>query len=824
MHEAGRLEVPAIVVGLGPFGARVVERIVTERDEALRGEDDPVPLSHFTVARNLASDTIAGKVLETAREVFAHRRMVQARDTTLGEGLSRLHVFLIGNLGEEELREKLQPILEAVEARLLRELGPIFEPFRTGSERNLVLLPLLAMPHPPTHAEGKELIGKVRDLCRSIAERPPRKRATPQVFLIEDVAEFSVLSDAELEQCLRNFLTLLLYSLSAIDQVSALLYGQEPDEPLATFVCAVAELPRARLERYAVNRVALELVESVLDDTGDDTKLSDLDALEEVEFAAFDEPKDADRDVLELLNRYGPPIDRDDLPPWWERSETTRARYGPDPQDPSINDPQPPPEPPVGWALQRMRDIEQSWRLLQRRRFDDVIAQEREDIQKKRDALLSRIRLRVDRSLFAEPSPDAFRRTGALVRQMERAVSLRLEDAIRDRDRALPVPPPDFDAFKNAHASFLDEVRRKPDLARVLLYGFLAVLMCVLFGPIILRTVADALLVHETDWQSPVLRDYGWLTCLLVGLLGNGTLLGFVYRARVIAIRQAFHVMWDALENTVTGLRDSVLEYFASRLRLSRQVARVEALLAVRSSILSDAERLTLLDRAVRRARGHLLNDQQSLGVVRDEQSRDDLAGMLSRKGEALVESLVPPDARRFIDRMIPIESRDSRIRDVLHSMARDQRYQERWREEVPFTSIDALRRAAFPHAEVVAHWDPFEDPESAEATAEQIASFARRQARSLHVALNVSGHEIRDTTGTTSALSGDVIVPPRAFEEVRRHLTEGGGAAGRAKIPAHRGVERDRAFYVLTLGDIHEDAVASLTQPGTVAAPEDDG
>ena len=44
----------------------------------------------------------------------------------------------------------------------------------------------------------------------------------------------AVKDDAELEQCVRNFLTLLLYSLSSVTRVAPLLYGDVPSDPLAT--------------------------------------------------------------------------------------------------------------------------------------------------------------------------------------------------------------------------------------------------------------------------------------------------------------------------------------------------------------------------------------------------------------------------------------------------------------------------------------------------------------------------------------------------------------------------------------------------------------
>lgn len=799
-------EVPSILVGLGPFGAGVVERLLRER-----GEDDAAALPSVVMRKDLAPEKVAERVIRAARELLSHRRMVVARDTRAGEGLTRLHVFVVAHLGDAETRGALDDTLRALERRLLGELGPIFERFRTGSERNLVVLPLCAMPHPAAWDRGEELVRTVRALSRRIASTPPRERAVPQLFLIEDVAEFSVLGESELEQCMRNFLSLLLYSLSAVERVATLLYGATPAEPLATFVCAVAELPREALTVYARDRVALELCDAVLDRESEELDLRDIDALEEVELAAFDVPRDADRDVLELLSRYAPPIDRDPEPPWWERAEAIRARYGPDVGDPSVLAEQDAADPPVGWALARMREIESTWRLLQRRRFDDLIAGERERIAKDRDRTLARIQGRVDEALFADPAPEAFARASVLVDRMERAVSLRLEDAIRDRDAALPAPPPRFEAFRDAHARFMDAARRKPDLARMSLWALLFVLSLTLFAPIILRTLADVLAIEPADWKSPWMRDRAALTAAFFATTGAGLYLFFHFRRAHLALREAFHAMYDALENTVLATRDSVLEYFASRLRLAREVARVEALLGVRAAVLGDRERLTLVDRAARRARSRLLDSLRAVGVERDDEGRLDPSRLFGCGDEALVESLLPPESETFLERMLPPESQGARVRDVLFTLARELGYRHRWREEVPFTSVEALRRAAWPHAEEAARWDPLDMPESAEATARQLASFARRQARSLQVALHIA--VTRDADGVESALDGVAIVPPRAFDDVRRLLAEE-GAAGRVRIPVHRGVDPDRAFYVQSLSDIADDAVSSLALP----------
>lgn len=809
-HSVPPLSDPAIVLGLGSFGAKVAERLARERAEQ---HADATPLDVLSFTGGLSASRIADQTADLAREVLAHERLVESRDHSGGGGDTKLHVLVLAHLAEVEVREQLGPVLAAVEAALLSRFGPIFERFRTGASRNLVVLPLLAMPHPGAHADGDAIAATVRELADEVAGRAPRDRAIPQLFVIEDVAEFTVLSEHELEQCLRNFATLLLYALPALESGGRLLHGFEPKEPLATFICAVAELPRAKLREYGNNRVALELLDAIADAPREGATLEDLDALEEIELAALDPPDESERDVLDILERYAPKIEPDEEPRWHARGEALRERYGPDTGDASRDASQPPSDPPVGFALEHMRRIEEAWRLLQRRRFDDVVARERRAIEAARDKLLERIAARVDRELWAAPKPEAFRRAAELVQNMERDVSIRLEDAVAARDATRPVPAPSFDAFRGAHASLLDEARRKPDLGRMGLAFCLTIAMTVLLLPTLLHSLADALGVTSSDWFEPAMRGHSAWTSLALGVLLTAISLGTRYRRHVVAVREAWHEMWRELEETITGARASLLDYFASRLRLSRSVAQVEALLAVRSALEGDNERLTLLDRAVRRARATLLERQRSLGVTRESDGSEDLRGLVGANGETLVEALVGEDARRDLARALSQDERDIRIADVLARLARDNGYAKRWREEVPFTSLDALAEACARHAEPVAQWDPFSDPESGDSTVERIAAFIRRQARSLKVALNFSGYEASDTTGVSALVRGTAVVPPAALEGVRRSLSQQ-SAAGRAEVPLSAGVEPDRAYYLVAYGDIAEQAVASIRPP----------
>jgi hypothetical protein len=836
--EVPALEVPAVLLGIGAFGARVASRLRAEREQALAlaERDDEAEDALGVVIAELAAgvefefdiDAIVGETLAKVRRALAHTRMVTVRDRNAHEHQTRLTILVFADLGEPSVRAQLGLLLTAVQARLLAELGPIFEAYRTGRARNGVIVPVLVMPHPPSAAEGPELVASVRALVRAIAATPARERAIPQVYLIEDVAEFSVLSEAELGQCVRNFATLLLYAelgeagLGGTDLYARLIHGDQPDEPLATFVCAVAELPRAKLAAYGRDRVALELLEAIAAAPRETASLSEADAVEEIEARRFDRGDQAEQDVRAVLERYAPRVEPDPPPRWWQPPDPLRERYGPDPGDPGVFVAQGPAAIPSGWLAERMRAIEDTWRLLQRKRFDDVVARDRAAIERWRDELLAKLRKRVDRELWQDPSPESLRRTEELVARLRRAFAEQLDEAVRERDGARPAPPPEFEQLRCAHAGLLDAARRKPDPPRMLVWGLLLLMATVLFGAPVLRMLADALLLRSDHWLDPLLRGYPGWTALVLGVLALGGWLGWVLGTAHLALLDAFARMWTTLHETIAGGRGSLLEYFTTRLRLARAIARVEALLAVSAALDADADKLLLIDKAARRARGELRDHLRKLGVELRPHEPDDIRGLLGRGGETLVEPFVGDEGAREIVAALAPEGRESRVHDVLRRLADYYSRGDRWREELPFADLDRLRRAAEPHALAIARWDPFAGAERAEATAGRLAGFVRRQKRSLRGALNFSGYEALDPSGVGRPFQheGEAIVPRSALAMVRDHAE-----ADAEHLTMRAGLEPDRAYYVVTATGIAEDAVASLRRtppsPPSPPAPE---
>lgn len=813
---------PTVLVGLGRFGAAVAGRIADERAEALRlvgadpADDDLRRILVDGEAAAIDPASIADAVLVAARKVLGHARVSRARDASDEEGIARLHVLVFADLGEAGVRAAIRSVLAAIEGALLGRLGPIFEAFRTGSARGAAIVPLLTMPHPPAHPEGAAIAGEVRALLRAVAATPPERRAIPQVFVLEDVAECSVLAEGELAQCLRNFASLLLYA-DDYTLVSELIHGTDLREPLATFVCATAELPRARLRAYGASRVALEALAAVRDAPRTAIDLRELDALEDVEVAELSRADEADRDVAAVLERYAPDRTREPPPSWVEEGTALLQRYGPDDGDRSLDAPIPPADPPSGWIRERIRAIQETWRLLQRRRFDDVVARDRAAIEAWRDRLRSRLQARVDQSLWKDPSPSNFRRSEEIIDKLQRAFGEQLDRAIAERDASTPARAPSFDELRRAHAEVLDAARQKPELAVMALWGGLALVGFALFLAPVLRLGADALsLSPGTGWYL-VLHEHAGITAAVIGLAIVAGVCGYHLARAQMAITRALDGLWAALERTITGRSGSLHDYFASRLRLARNIARVEVLLTIRAALEDDAERLVLADKAARRAQAILSEEQRALGV-RDGGGDDDLAGLLGRPDEALIESLVGPEGAHAIAGALDPTARQARIADVLATLGEHYGRAGRWREEVPFADVERLRRAAARHAESIATWDPFGDARRAEATAKSLGAFLRRQRRTLRGALNFTGYEDLDPTGVRRVFRGEAILPSGGHDLVREVLMDEA-----TPVATRRGHEDDRAYYLLVASGIHEDAVASLRVAEAERSPIND-
>jgi hypothetical protein len=816
------------VVGLGALGARAARRLagVTtvatveledwgELEELDGPSDEGAPGNDLTHERA----TNGADAIREAMAPLLEHRSVMARSHG---GPTDLPVLLLGSLAEPGVRAALPPLLGAIDRMLSEQLGPLVSGRSAGA--HVALLPILILPRAETPDRRSH---HAIDTLRSIAKYA-RRPGTPiesiaRVLVIEDIGARSVLGEDEQVSLLRNAALFIAEARTSPETASLtdpLLRHDRGAPPLGTLAVATAELPRARLGQWARAHVGVELLDAVLEARVPAASTASADAIESIDLDSLDQGRDALHLVREaLLERYLPTITPDAPPRVLERAQTLRERWGPDHADASVGDPVVAPEIPVGFALKWTRTIEEAWVRFQRTRFDDLVATERARLEEARITVSSRAKERIDAELVASagttPGADALRRAQATTDLLRRAVGERQRDAIRERDAMRPHAPPSFLRFHDAHARFLDSLRARADVDRTVLFGVLLWCAVVLLGPTLLAALADALAIDPSGDLSHWLRDDGTLTSAIAGLVIIGGSLGITIHAAHTASIEAHAQMWKVLGETIDSVEStSVLSYFASRLRLAREAARAEALLSVRGALDRDADRLRLADRAAKRTRSELasrvLSSSSGPGVAQAApRRREDLARAAERalRGEplALETTLVGAGAGEAIARLLPAAARDTRIADVLRRLSENERWSSRWREEVPFASIDALERATAPHAEPVAAWDPMEGADAAEASFDAIAAFIRQHAESLRAPLATRERGV----GARPFGEGKAFVPLAAVGAVRARLDS--GAAGRS-IGCERGPGRDRAFYVVAELDLSENDLLALS------------
>lgn len=822
-----RSESVTIVVGLGELGARAARRlaeldtvatvVLDELDECVPDDGgDEVGEDVGGALVRERSDDGADAILAAVAPLLEHRA-VMARSHG---GPTDLPILLLGSLAEPGVRGALPHLLASIDRRLTERLGPLV----SGAGAHVALLPILVLPRAETaDRRAQHATTTLRSIARYSRRAGAPIESIARVLVIEDVGARSVLGDDEQVSLLRNaalFIAEARTSPETAPLTDPLLRHDRGGPPLGTLAVATAELPRARLGQWARAHVGVELLDAVLEARVPAASTASADAIESIDLDSLDQGQDALHLVREaLLDRYLPTITPDAPPRVLERSQTLRARWGPDHADASVADPVVAPEIPLGFALKWTRTIEEAWVRFQRTRFDDLVATERARLEEARLTVSARAKERIDAELVASagasPGADALRRAQATTELLRRAVGERQRDAIRERDAMRPHAPPSFERFHDAHARFLDTLRARADVDRTVLYGVLSWLAVVLLAPTLLAALADALAIDPAGDLSHWLRDDGALTGAIAGLVLLGGYLGSaVYTAHAASV-EAHGAMWKALAETIDSVETtSVLSYFASRLRLAREAARAEALLSVRGALDRDADRLRLADRAAKRTRGELasrvLSSSSGPGVAQAAPRRhDDVARAAERalRGEprALETTLVGAGAGEAIARLLPAAARDTRIADVLRRLAENERWSSRWREEVPFASIDALERATEPHADPVARWDPMEGADAAEASFDALAAFVRQHAESLRAPLATRQRGI----GARPFGEGKAFVPLAAVGAVRARLDA--GAAGRS-VACERGPGRDRAFYVIAEIDLTEDDVIALS------------
>lgn len=241
---------PLVIVGVGPLGHRVARDLV----ETARALDAEAPVRQLS--------WLGGPRSEAA----LLRALTQALSTLLEAGTHRsgrigLDVLVVAHAAEIPTQDPAR-VMDVVSRHLADAWGVLFPADAAPAQRAAWGTVLLATP-PLRGPQSQAGVGALRALAQHRAQSPHPTLARALVIPSQTTA--GTLSDEALEQSLRaTAQALYLSGLRASDGVRALLSHRGDDRFLTGLSVAAAELPVARLRRYARWRLALDGLEALV--------------------------------------------------------------------------------------------------------------------------------------------------------------------------------------------------------------------------------------------------------------------------------------------------------------------------------------------------------------------------------------------------------------------------------------------------------------------------------------------------------------------------------------------------------------------------------
>jgi len=794
-----------LFVGVGDRGGRVVDGLGQWPPFSPADLDPDSHLGRMTLlhegARPVASSPavrdvgrlLAGEVVGRLQRMLAHRGVDQARAREArgqeSAQATKVLVVLLADLGEEAVREAVGPTLDSLEDLAAERLRPIFASHRHGWQRNLVILPVLSTPHVPSAGGGKQIAARLRELYRQVQAKPVERRSVPQLYLLENVTDLSVLEEPDVDALLENFCLFISEGVARCGKNTAdspgalgfgaetlehVLRGAQPEHPLGTFSVARTETGGHDLQEYLRCTLALQVLRRVRDAPVAPEGSAGAQEVRADVAAALERPAPVDihARVREIVSQAR--LEPRDPPPWHRFRREVLQYYGPDEGDPTIEEDRPTGED-QGWLRGAVDRIRASWRELISRGFDELNEEfqlavaDWESDRVGGPGVRDRLRKQLDEALLPasgdRPTAASYRearqRTAYIVGELED----QLGRAVTHRDRCEIELEPSFSPLRRAHGELLRAARAVPPLwplglAWLLFCGALTALL----GPPLrawglYKGFADGTVKH-------------WLTVahphVSVGLLAGLALAGvgiYVFMRRYQPAREAHAALWDAADEVVLGQRRSLLSYFRGRLEYAWQLARVGVLNRTLRGLERDLARLREIDRAMEGAIDRYHERLAAIGVVRSHDGEDDPTALFSELRSPLVWPLLDPaQVAAYIKREARADA------DKTLSLAEEQHgIYSRWRQQLPYLDDCPLDDALQPEVERLIPDPPWERDPLAEMVDRSLLEFSEAQRRSLPIGLPFRGAAHLDRSGVAQVADG-LLVP----EQVHRRFMEG--------------------------------------------------
>ena len=243
---------PLVLIGLGPMGGRVVDDL----DDTATALAAPHPSPHAAIRSAFSkAHRFRRKLSETAGRLL---------EAGAGGGQRvKLDLVVVADANEAD-PAGLVAHLTAIADVLHDDFPVLFPPDRTPEQRSVWLTVLLGAPPLVATPSGIQLAELLRAVETWTAEA--RHPALSRILLLPRQTTAGRLDEDGLEEALRaSVQTLFLSGARDDDQVRTLLAHRSDDRRVASLGVATAELPVARIRRYARWRLALSGLQVLLD-------------------------------------------------------------------------------------------------------------------------------------------------------------------------------------------------------------------------------------------------------------------------------------------------------------------------------------------------------------------------------------------------------------------------------------------------------------------------------------------------------------------------------------------------------------------------------
>ncbi|MBW2522966.1 MAG: hypothetical protein JRI23_02260 [Deltaproteobacteria bacterium] len=627
---------PTLVVGLGEFGADIVDRLQRSKlAGGVRATGEPPPedspaaatasglgLLSFGAELSLAEQT--ERIVAQAEGVLGLAAAVE-RAAPGDERRPMLDVLLVADLAEDAVATRLPELLHAAGARLLSRFSNIFP----GHDApNLTICPVVALigvRRPDAALDAQEALAALQAQADKLTFRTGGASPIARVFVVEQQSSRYELRPSEVRSTVLAFLSLVLgtalrhqeplrsFLRSSVDQA-------REQRIFASFGCATLELG---LESYGVVRAAGDVVESMRQAAsaaaGDQSVAAErlVPTAEAIE-AELANPKSGD-DLIELLRAHTPHVEFPPIGPHDTPEQVREVSYG------------------WGWFDALENAVKAQVERLDEREMDEVtrVADERGL------ASLRRLEREVRRAIDDEErsGPHGWSSAQRLAEQVreraDREVSA-LSDWLKKEQL------PEFPSAAQVESSFRDlreESTLRPRPRRMIAFGALAavaiaallhhvpkwVAVAVAQRRVPLLSLAPSSMAQEVGpWRYLLDPPYSFLWVLLVVGAAMAWWLRRYREKRHEALIAARKSLQAAVARYLTDEVDtSIRRYYESRLHFTLRAWALRALRRVRDVAAAEAQRLGAIAAALDRLARQF--DADAKRLERQEASAGDL-------------------------------------------------------------------------------------------------------------------------------------------------------------------------------------------------------